>query len=82
MNNSINQHQHLSKVLVDFRLDGVKRDETTDDDFPAVLCDRAELAEDRVLGLTYTRSRFGNQRNDITKSFSLARCSNNLVLYP
>jgi hypothetical protein len=28
-----------------------KRDEVTGDDFPAVLCDRAEIAEDRVLAL-------------------------------
>jgi len=42
-------------IVVDFGVDGVltfKRDEATDDDFPAVLCVRAELAEDRVLALT------------------------------
>jgi hypothetical protein len=42
-------------IVVDFGEDGVltlKRDEAIDGDFPAVLCDRAELAEDRVLPLT------------------------------
>ena len=42
-------------TVVDFGVEGVlmlKPDEATDDDFPAVLCDREELAEDRVLALT------------------------------
>jgi len=41
-------------TVVDFEVDGVltfNRDEVTEDDFPAVLCDRAELAEDDVLAL-------------------------------
>jgi hypothetical protein len=41
-------------TFVDFGVDGVltfKRDEATDGDFPAVLCDRAELADDRDLAL-------------------------------
>jgi hypothetical protein len=38
--------------IVDVGVDGVKHDEATDNDFPAVLCDRTELAEDRVLALT------------------------------
>ena len=42
-------------TVVDFGVDGVltfKRDEATDGVFPDVLCDRAELAEDRDLALT------------------------------
>ena len=44
-------------TVVDFEVDGeltFKRDEVTEGDFPAVLCDRAELVDDRVLPLEET----------------------------
>jgi hypothetical protein len=56
------EEEERGDEVVDFGVDGVltfKRDEVTNEviDFPAVPCDRAELAEDKDLALTDTRDR-------------------------